>query len=1278
MAKFVVGIVVLAAMGVGAWLFLGGESSDPGTGTDLLGDGGGVTEDDEVATGLRGSGTGDAPLGEHASGQGFSRTVNVEVLREDDTPVAGAAVVVRWTGPTYQGKSGLAYAQWRASALEREVEALAAPREFEELTRVATDEAGKATIVIRREGAVSFRPLVAAPLVGPSRSLHMSNTSQMEQTLRLRVLQGVRVEGQVVGTGDKGIHAFVQIVRHAKPGASHGSGAAWSLAWQETDHEGKFVSHVPKGDASVHVHVPNQCRVTLKPFAAPSAEPWLLRVPMGASLTVTASNMEGHAVPDALVGVRLMLASDQFMRLVGRTDAAGQVTFQAGEGTVMSVAAQHASYVPYQASGSHASWAPLMTKVGADARCAVTLLRGGTVRGTVTASDGSGPIADAGINLMVSSTAFQGGGAVPPNAAVSGADGTYELTGVPPGRHVLWVTHEAWHHPALAIRHGGSQPPTELLVLMPRVGKTVIRDIQLAPSTSVRGIVIDAKDQPVSGATIVVQNASGAAQRLWQWGVSPQHIGQSDLGTSDGAGRFAISVPPSTQLRLGARSDRLVGTWSDELDASKPQHDVTLRVLPAATIEGQVVAGEDKEPVGGAHIWIQGSHPPAYASAAGSATSDSEGSFTMRGVAPGVATVSTHHGGQHVQVPIDNLKAGETRQGVVLQVAASSGHTLRGRVTDQDGMPYTGAVLYLQSSEGGTTHHLRTGSTGSFSQAGLSAGEYSLKGRDRKTVLATVTLPHEGMLEVETDAPPLRTLKGSIRDSEGNLIPAVMVKFGSGLSRRTYYYPGQQTGQLFMGGHYEVRARVGKGATLTLREARDEAGELLSLRMSPIPVPDDALERGQFDVVVKAGVDLILETVDEGGNPVPGVALIVRGARGGAFFNESTDSQGRYVRRGCDPNDSYYVGISPTRGWMTKTSNRTIKPTGEPIRIVMQRGGSIRGRAVTPEGEPARGRRVTVHDESGRGIPASASLTDAAGKFKIEGLELERSVFLRISSGPPHYMPGVVQIQGAAGTEVQVGEQDVEIVVHPTLEAKGRVLDEHGEPVKHANVRVKARTGKAVSMGRAAPDGTFTIRGLGTGAYDVSAGRQMGQGFSEPVIVRGGDTEVVLTLAAGVTLSGRLVGTKEGVPYFVEAFRDGDSTRLGRAGVGKDGMFKVKGLPGSSPVVLLARGGTQYGLLRGAQPGGSDAVVELREGGVVSGRVDNVPEDASQVWVMAHHSLGTYFHAMLVKGKPDFEVKGLPPGTVTLRVGISGRPTMPKKGDPIDVGTTGVVLDAGD
>lgn len=350
---------------------------------------------------------------------------------------------------------------------------------------------------------------------------------------------------------------------------------------------------------------------------------------------------------------------------------------------------------------------------------------------------------------------------------------------------------------------------------------------------------------------------------------------------------------------------------------------------------------------------------------------------------------------------------------------------------------------------------------------------------------------------------------------------------------------------------------------------------------------------------------------------------------------QRADSTGSFVLHPPEPIRTGGVAAA-ARGYLP--SREDPATAGAAIRLALAPAGALRGRVVTPGGEPVDGAEVSVGKPAtfttlGREETPPSTLSDREGLFRVGGLEPSTGyqVEVRKKGFSPVQVIAVTEESGAVG-------EPVEVVLPPGGVAYGFVLDEGEVPIPGAQVTVHPALGgslhqivqRATRQSALAEqlfltdeDGRFEVVDLSPGSYDLEA---KAAGFA-PVTVRGleipaggGETELgTVILAPGVTLQGR-VTDREGLPLEGARVRvhgsgslsaDGVEMRAmlarGEGGVTTDeeGRFEVADLvPGSRVAVVIFHEGYLERRLPGVSvPPEAPLTVVLEEAFAVAGRI---------------------------------------------------------------------------
>jgi uncharacterized GH25 family protein len=312
------------------------------------------------------------------------------------------------------------------------------------------------------------------------------------------------------------------------------------------------------------------------------------------------------------------------------------------------------------------------------------------------------------------------------------------------------------------------------------------------------------------------------------------------------------------------------------------------------------------------------------------------------------------------------------------------------------------------------------------------------------------------------------------------------------------------------------------------------------------PIEMGLAERVEGRVIrLPEGVAAAGKVVDaESGEPVPDadVSFTAKG-RQGATKDAHTDAEGAFEVKGL-AEGKFEAGAS-ARGYL-RGKQVTVEVAAEGssgLVITLERGGSISGRVLGPDGKPVAGALVqpsisfTTSEEWNEASETIADVslrTDSEGRYRLEGLPPHRSYLVRASS--PNFAP-------ASSKAISVGpRQDVrDVNVTLTLGGaiRGLVADAKGKPIRGAKVQAEEETedGQAIvytssdAIGKFATtdlEGKYTLSPLKAGVYKVrSRARDHTSSTREKVKVAQGSTVegIDFMLDDGEELAGRVLDT---------------------------------------------------------------------------------------------------------------------------------------------------------
>lgn len=360
------------------------------------------------------------------------------------------------------------------------------------------------------------------------------------------------------------------------------------------------------------------------------------------------------------------------------------------------------------------------------------------------------------------------------------------------------------------------------------------------------------------------------------------------------------------------------------------------------------------------------------------------------------------------------------------------------------------------------------------------------------------------------------------------------------------------------------------------------------------------------------------------GKPIRWARVSMTSAQGRPF-NATTDAEGRFQFGGLVPGtyrldasaERYlrmYFGGQPYTGLSAAIPRSITIRDGEAFDkadVALPRGGAIDGRLVDEFGDPAPGLIVQISElvyAGGRrrlmpiGNRSLVQPTDDRGYFRLHGLS-PGTYYLSALSGAfaeqaetggfaPTYYPGTSDVAAATPLRLAVGQElTLTFPVVPARMARlsGRVVDSTGAAVSRATLTMSTgdRLGISdfnITRGVTEPDGTFVFRNVPPGTFTlqgygaaVAPGGNLGVAEFGwlPLVVDGNDQAgLVLRVAAGPSLKGRVTAEDPGASFNARAAGvrvatvpiEFDSAPVGGGPppftLADDGTFEVKNMSG--------------------------------------------------------------------------------------------------------------------
>lgn len=596
----------------------------------------------------------------------------------------------------------------------------------------------------------------------------------------------------------------------------------------------------------------------------------------------------------------------------------------------------------------------------------VKVAPGGTIRGRVLDKTTGEGVAGARLRtfggLGMELELF---GSVP---AVSAADGSFKLTGVPLKAHTIVATHPEYvgdvdPQQLFGGMGGGSGggPP-----LFPEGRRDVERDVEMTPAEAVAGVVLAPDGSKVAGASVA---ATDEERRIFS-----QMLGGGGPGTatSDGNGAFTLKGLRANEEATLLATHRDFGPSEAVRVRAGSGESVTLRLAEPLTIKG-VVVDEAGAAVAGARVAAQRAaerspRTPLDPGTARPTVTDETGRYLLRNVPAGNLAVTFDHPDFAITTTEIQLSASHDLGRTVL----SRGASIAGEVVDGEGKPVSGVSLHAWQRDaigagGRNNASAVTDEHGRFRMAGLADGEFQLRIWDPR-YFAGENVAKSGGADVRIVLRAAGRLLGRVT-ARGLPVANASVR--------------AQRGDDFVGW-----ARTGPEGSFTMESLPpDEPFDLTfthdAYRELKVEAVRASADRTQ-DFVMEAGAEVSGRVVDAAGRGIAGAEVQVR--VDGRFTKQvESDASGAFTAGGLADGrisvrlDAAEQGFIPTE-WVD------VAPGARDVRLVATPGESIAGVVRDREGKPLQ--RVSLQAVDASGAPAASTwIWDESGAFELRGLK---------------------------------------------------------------------------------------------------------------------------------------------------------------------------------------------------------------------------------------------------------------------------------------------------
>lgn len=810
------------------------------------------------------------------------------------------------------------------------------------------------------------------------------------------------------------------------------------------------------------------------------------------------------------------------------------------------------------------------------------------------------------------------GEAQPLARATTGADGRFELAGLPEaGAVALWA-----------------DAPDGIAFLAEVTAPTPEPELALEDGHFIHGVVRSGDREPVAGALVTAIFA--AQSRFFD-------------GTSDADGGFRLGpLPQGRYAVVGARDGVLPDHAQTDVPARR-EKALELTLDQPRALDGTVTAGGAPAP--GVAVTLEGMHRKR------TVTTDATGHFRFERLRAGPYELAAL-GPQGRGDTSTTVEQQGDRSGVAIEL--QRGLDVEGVVVDDQGAPVADARLWASSGERAV--RATSGKDGRFVIASVPAGSLELsaekKGHVRAEQQVTAGTPVRLTLTRAVE------LSGRVVDPDGHAVLEFSVEaqsadggWADGESRRQdggfvlEVAPGRYTLEVSALGFNAAKVPV--TAPAVGLEVRLSAGARIRGLVVTAPgqpragwLPTAVSESAPKERSPEAWTD----------GMVPG-----KPSDDAGVFEIGGLEPGRYVvsvyQRPSEPTaDEASAGVI---GFAPPAAEHVDVPASGVVDVTLRAkpGVAVSGVVLKGRGDPAAGARVlaeptrTSGGERGADRSPIFAVADARGRFRFEGLTGESLTLLAFDGSrraAPTRSPPV---------SVKPPSSDVVLRLPLATTVSGRVLGDDGQPVKHFQLNHRPID---------SPDGRFetpSYEGRAHLVIDAPGYAQFGHNF----VARPGPNDVGdLRLDRGRVLEGRVVDALTRRPIAGALVDVGDldpqtgalpvdfvlSQRAGAVKTDSSGAFRIEHLdPRVGGLFATAQGYAPYATLLDKR---SSIELALTPGGRVSALVkDGADRPLVAEMVLATGPRGEHARLRLEEGG-RYVAQGLAPGRWLVRASLRG------------------------
>lgn len=606
---------------------------------------------------------------------------------------------------------------------------------------------------------------------------------------------------------------------------------------------------------------------------------------------------------------------------------------------------------------------------------------------------------------------------------------------------------------------------------------------------------------------------------------------------------------------------------------------------------------------------------------------DGAGRYTLDGVAPGSYRIEVRSSGRGYirEYYNDRLRWDAADYVTVIgpelidgiDFALNLGGTVSGRVTDAGtGLPIVDLELVADRDSGGFRSYARTNSDGGYILMGMAPGAYRIEARGnekgyieemyddrlrRDDADLVVVGERQSVAGIDFSLSRGTTISGTVTDADTGRplskvsIEAYNVRDGGSGSYSETDADGRYVLQGLAPGRYRIEAET-RNQQGYVRENYDDQLSWTDANIVTV-VGSEAIEG--IDFGLKKGGTITGRVTDAAtGLPIAGMKIAAAGVSSDHYSSTRTNGDGKYVLMGIPPG-AYRIQtrtIGDEQDYIQETyDNRLSWDDGDLVTVEgkqsvagidfsLSRGTTISGRVVDADtGLPVAKIEVRVRNIED-GYPEPRARTGPDGRYEITGIApgIYRVHISRYSRDYVREFYNDKRGWDDANLVSVVGTrpvQGIDFALELGGTISGRLTDaDTGLPIIDIHVEAQPDGWDGTeAYGRTDADGTYTLRGLATGAYRILA-RAQEKGYVEVYYdhkLRGDDPDLIIVngresiegadfdLKLGATISGRVMDGGTGLPIAGMDVRAGPigGSHLSWSNTDSDGRYVLTGIP---------------------------------------------------------------------------------------------------------------------